>query len=125
MISEFEFFTIAFIDMFFACVLFVVFGQVTVRRLRKNPETRDHLGLEFASGWDILNVAQTLAIPRSWNKKMECSARSSLNASSDVIHQHTSKFDKVLGCIFFWSFASSGTLLILLVIFSKLGVWAE
>ena len=125
MISEFDFFIIAFIDMLIACVLFVVFGQVTVRRLRKKPETRDHLGLEFASGWDILNVAQVLAIPRSWSKRMERSPLAALNAKSDVIFQYTNRFDKILGCIFFWSFASSGTLLILLVILSRLGVWAE
>jgi len=125
MISEFEFFLIAFIDSLLACILFVLFGQITVRRLRKNPETRDHLGLEFASGWDILNVAQALAIPRSWSQKMEKSPLASLNAKSEVIHQHTNKFDRALGFIFFWSFASSGSLLILLVILSKLGVWGE
>lgn len=125
MISEFEFFTIAFVDMLIACILFVAFGQVTVRKLRKKPETRDHLGMEFASGWDILNVAQTLAIPKSWSKRMERGPLASLNARSDIIHRHTSRFDKILGCIFFWSFVSSGTLLILLVVLSKLGVWGE
>lgn len=125
MISEFEFFIIAFIDMLAACVLFVVFGQVTVRKLRKNPKTRDHLGIEFASGWDILNVAQVLAIPRSWSRRMEKSSLVALHAKSDIVHKNTNRFDKVLGIIFFWTFASSGTLLILLAILSKFGVWAE
>ena len=125
MISEFDFFLIAFVDSLLACILFVIFGQVTVRRLRKKPETRDHLGLELASGWDILNVAQALAIPRSWSQRVQRSPLTSLNAKSEVILQHTTKFDKILGFIFFWSFASSGTLLILLVILSKLGAWGE
>ena len=56
---------IIFIFMLIACLLYVVFGQVTVRRLRKNPKTKDALGLEFVSGWDIINVAQALAFPSS------------------------------------------------------------
>jgi len=42
---------------FVAWILFIIFGQVTVRKLRKNPETKHELGIEFASGWDIFNVA--------------------------------------------------------------------
>ena len=45
-------------------ILFVIFGQVTVRKLRKNPETRDRLGVSLVSGWDIVNVAGALALPR-------------------------------------------------------------
>ena len=30
-------------------VLYVVFGQMTVRKLRKNPKTKDILGLEVIS----------------------------------------------------------------------------
>lgn len=123
MITEFQFFSIAFINMIFAWILFVVFGQTTVRKLRKKPETKDHLGMEFASGWDILNVAQALAIPKSWSQKFEKSPLAYLNANSNLVHKHTSKFDKILGFIFFWAFASSGTLLILLVILSGLGIW--
>ena len=48
---------------FLTCILFVVFGQVTVRRLRKNPLTKEGLGIEFASGWDILNVAARFLHP--------------------------------------------------------------
>ncbi|MBL1259448.1 MAG: hypothetical protein COB33_002820 [Thiotrichaceae bacterium] len=51
--------------MFIACILFVILGQVTVRKLRKIPATKHELGIEFTSGWDILNVAQALSIPES------------------------------------------------------------
>ena len=54
-------FAVIFVMGFVACILFVIFGQVTVRKLRKNPETKHELGLEFAGGWDILNVAQALS----------------------------------------------------------------
>jgi len=42
---------------FIAGFLFVLFGQITVRKLRKNPATKNELGVEFLSGWDIINVA--------------------------------------------------------------------
>ena len=54
---------IAAVFVFIACILYVIFGQVTVQKLRKNPETRDKLGFEFVSGWDIIKVAQALSLP--------------------------------------------------------------
>ena len=48
-----------------AWVLFIIFGQVTVRKFRKNPAMKHELGVEFLSGWDIFNVAQALSMPRS------------------------------------------------------------
>ena len=42
-------------------ILFVVFGEVTVRRLRKDPATRRYLGFEFCSGWDIVNAGVALS----------------------------------------------------------------
>lgn len=47
------------------------FGQMTVRKLRKNPKTKDILGLEVISGWDIINVAQAFSLPRRWLLKIE------------------------------------------------------
>ena len=52
-------------------ILYVVFGQMTVRKLRKNPKTKDILGLEVISGWDIINVAQAFSLPRRWLLKIE------------------------------------------------------
>ena len=45
-------------EVFVVMLLYLLFGQITVRKLRKNPETKQSLGIEFVSGWDILNVAQ-------------------------------------------------------------------
>lgn len=111
------------IFMLFSLVLYVVFGQVTVRKLRKNPETKDVLGVEFASGWDIINVAQALAIPRSWSKKLEHSPLSSLYAKSECLRENTNRFDRVLAAIFYWAFTVSGIGMIVLVALNSLGVF--
>jgi len=108
---------------FFACVLFVIFGQVTVRKLRKNPETRAHLGVELASGWDIINVAQSLAIPRSWSRKLEASPISVMYANSEELFKHTNRLDRFLGFIFYWLLTISGFSMIGLVILNSLGVF--
>lgn len=85
-----------------AAILFVIFGQFTVRKLRKNPETRECLGVEFAHGLDILNVAQALSLPRSLTRKLNRSPLSLLHANSDVLFKHTTKFDRCLARACYW-----------------------
>ena len=46
-----------------AGILFIAFGQITVRKLRNNPETRNALGFDYVSGRDIINVALALSWP--------------------------------------------------------------
>jgi hypothetical protein len=88
----------------------VAFGQITVRKLRKNPKTKDVLGIEFASGWDIINVAQAFSLPRVWMRKIEKSKFSFMyaNATATVLYENSSKFDRVLGCIFYWFLTLTG-----------------
>jgi len=112
-----------FIFMFLACILYVIFGQVTVRKLRNNPRTKDQLGLEYASGWDIINVAQALAFPRSWSRKLEKSPLSSMYANSQILFENTNKFDRFLGIVFYWLFMTSGLTGALLVLLNFLGVF--
>jgi len=90
---------------FIGCILFVIFGQVTVRKLRKNPETKQALGIEFSSGWDILNVAQALSLPAVLEKRLKNRA---FHANADLLHKHTTVFDRILAQLFFWSWMSSG-----------------
>ena len=97
-------------------ILYVAFGQITVRKLRKNPKTKDALGSELASGWDILNVAKVLALPNSWSKKFENSPLSSMYANSSLVLEHTNKLDRFLGRLFFWLWLVSGSMMILLVL---------
>ncbi len=109
--------------MLFSLILYVVFGQITVRKLRKNPDTRSELGVEFASGWDVINVAQTLAIPKAWAKKLESSPLSALYAKSECLHKNTTSFDRGLALIFYWLFTLSGLSMIMLVALNSLGVF--
>lgn len=111
--------------MFLACILYVIFGQVTVRKLRKNPKTKGELGLEYASGWHIINVAQALAIPRSWSRKLERSPLSSIHANSQVLFENTSKFDRLLGAIFYWLLMLSGLSGALLVLLNFSGLISD
>lgn len=123
--TEFEssLFTVVLISTFIALILYLIFGQTTVRRLRKNPETKTALGTEFVSGWDIINVAQALAIPRSWAHKLQKSPLSALYANVDLLYKYTSKFDRVLAFIFYWLLMFSGLSGILLVLLDTLGVF--
>lgn len=111
------------IFMFLACILYVVFGQVTVRKLRKNPNTKDALGVELASGWDIINVAQVFSLPRSWTKKIEQSKFSFMYANASVLYENTNKFDRALGFIFYWLLTISGLSGALLVLLDTCGVF--
>ncbi len=106
-------------------VFYVAFGQITVRKLRKNPKTKDLLGVEYVSGWDIINVAQAFAFPRSWTKKMENSKFSFIYANATVLYENTTKFDQVLGCIFYWLVTISGLSMALLALLDSLGVFSE
>mgnify|MGYP006910213409 CR=1 FL=1 len=106
---------------FFAAILYVVFGQITVRKLRKKAETKDKLGFEYASGWDIINVAQALSLPRSWCQKLENSPLGSMYANSNLLFEHTNRFDQVLAVLFYWLFTISGLMMISLAILETCG----
>ena len=82
-------------------IFLVIFGQVTVRKLRKNPETKDALGLEFVSGWDIFNVAMALTLPKKyalWRKK---AALGMLHADASLLYTHTTTIDRILARVFY------------------------
>ncbi len=109
---------------FLACILYVVFGQVTVRKLRKNPKTKDALGLEYVSGWDIINVAQTFAFPRAWIYKVEKTKFAFIYADASLLYAHTTKFDRILGCVFYWLLTISGCSAAILALLEALGFFS-
>ena len=65
-----------------------------MRKLRKHPETKDVHGVEFVSGGDSFNVAQSLALPQFIINKLKQSPISYLYANTDILNTHTSKIDK-------------------------------
>ncbi len=117
--------TILFAVMFVVLLFYVLFGQVTVRKLRKNPQTKNELGIEFVSGWDILNVAQALTIPRKlmpkFNKKQ--SALSAFYANTELLYKHTNRSDRILARILYVSFVLCGASVITLGILDILNIF--
>ena len=111
---------------FISCILFVIFGQVTVRKLRKNPETKQALGIEFLSGWDILNVAQALTLPKVVAQRIRRNSISmglGFEADPDLLYKYTTVFDRVLARVFYILFALSGSGFAILVILNWIGVF--
>lgn len=108
---------------FLAMILFVIFGQVTVRRLRKNPETKNQLGIEFMSGWDIFNVAGALAFPRWLNRKLRNTPLSSMYANADILDKHTNLFDRILASVFYVLWVSSVVGMLMLILLDKFGMF--
>ena len=111
------------IFMFISAILYVLFGQITVRKLRKNPETKHELGLEFVGGWDILNVAQALSLPKSAIRKIKNSRLSFLEANAEVLYQHTNVFDRCLARVFYWLWTGSTLSAIVYLLLNALGVF--
>ena len=104
-------------------MLFLFFSQFTVRKLKKNLQTKDELGFEYISGWNIINAAQALAMPNALVKKLNKTPLASLFADSELLNRNTTKFDKVLAIIFYWLFIFSGIFAAILVILNSIGVF--
>ncbi|GIC79206.1 hypothetical protein [Moritella sp. F3] len=103
--------------------MYVAFGQITVRKLRKNPATKDKLGFEFVSGWDIIKVAQALSLPRFITDKLKQSPLSSLFADAEVLFEYTNRFDRILARAFYWLFTGAGLALALMALLDTLGLF--
>ena len=103
-------------------ILYLAFGQITVRKLRKNPETGAALGVEFTSGWDILNVAAALSRPKWLTNRFQRSRLSYLAANAEILYQHTTAFDRLLARVFWWAYVIAGTFMIITVLLNFLGI---
>ena len=102
-------------------ILLVILGQVTVRKLRRNPATRNYLGMEYLPGWDILNVSIALARPRRWAELVENGPLGFLHARSQRIRAHTTRLDRVLARMHFWSFVFAALVIYAWIAYDKLG----
>ena len=113
---------------FISMILYIIFGQVTVRKLRKKPETKHELGIEFISGWDIFNVAGALALPKAITRRIKRNSISmgmgqGFEADPDILYKYTTVFDRVQAHLFYWSWVFSGFGLVILVILNWVGVF--
>lgn len=104
-------------------LLFVLFGQVTVRKLRKKAKDTNQLGIELVSGWDILNVAGALSTPKFLREKFLRSRLSALSANYQFLYNNTNKFDRVLARIFWIVYVVTGCLIIIYTLASILGLF--
>ncbi len=120
-IGEFVF-SCGMVGIFITCILYVAFGQITVRKLRKDPKTKDVLGIGLISGWDIINVADALSLPKSWSKKLEGGSLSLFYANSKILYQNTTKFDRVLARMFFCMFYATALVLFSLIILDSINM---
>ncbi len=93
-----------------------------MRKLRKNPETKHELGIEFAGSWDIFNVAQALTLPETVAQRIRRNSMG-FEANPDVLYKHTTMFDRVLARIFYIPFFFSGFGLIILMVLNWFGVF--
>ncbi|BBA35304.1 uncharacterized protein sS8_3366 [Methylocaldum marinum] len=118
-----QLFTFALVGIFFSCILLVVFGQVTVRKLRKNPNTKGRLGVEFVSGYDIFNVASALSAPKWFRERASRSTLSFLAADYQTLYENTSLFDRILARVFWGVSTASVSTMILLMILDKIGIF--
>ncbi len=116
-------FALAMSGMFIAWVLFLIFGQVTVRKLRKNPAMKGKLGTEFASGYDIFNVASALSAPKWFRDKFSQSPLSFLAADYKALYENTSLLDRILGRVFWILLSVSTSVMILLMVLDIFGVF--
>jgi len=120
---ELTLFAISMAALFLTMIFYVIFGQFTVRKLRKNPKTKDELGIEFVSGWNILNVAGALAMPKWINRKFKSTPLAFLYANADIVYANTSIFDRVIAIILYALFLFSGFSLIILGVMHYFGVF--
>ncbi|BBA36162.1 uncharacterized protein sS8_4232 [Methylocaldum marinum] len=111
------------IGIFFSCILYVLFGQLTVRKLRKNPNMKGRLGVEFVSSYDILNVASALSAPKWFRERASRSTLSYLAADYQALYQNTTLFDRIFARVFWGIFLVSNLYTLLLLILYKIGLF--
>ncbi|MCL7421812.1 MAG: hypothetical protein M8364_12995 [Methylobacter sp.] len=107
----------------FSWILYVLFGQLTVRKLRKNPAMKGKLGLELVSGYDIFNVASALSAPKWFRDRASRSTLSFLAADYQALYENTTLFDRIFARVFWGGFLASHSFMLLLMILDKIGVF--
>jgi len=115
-------FSCLFVCLLITAVLFLLFGETTVRRLRKNPETKELLGFEYVSGRDIMNVAMALSLPRKLMHKAANSKLKFMFADADKLYGYVSRYDLVLARMFYYLFVVDAVMIFVLIAINLLGI---
>jgi hypothetical protein len=110
-------------SMMVGLILFVIFGQKTVRKLRKNPATKGALGIQFIHGWDIGNVMMALALPEKITRLRKGSSLAALTADSELLKKHTTPFDQILAKILCATMTSSVLSMFAFMLAESLGIF--
>lgn len=79
------------------------FGWLTVRRLRRNPQTRQCLGFPLYPGWQLMSAAAALSVPRRVARRRDRGRFALFRAQSDTLYAHTSTRDRLLARCCYWS----------------------
>lgn len=80
-------------------ILYIFFGEYTVRKLRKIADIKDELGFDPVGGKDIINVAMALTFPRKWNRVLRSSPLGDYFANADKLYQYTKVIDRIIARI--------------------------
>ena len=106
--ASFGFYTLIALQLL-SWALYFLLGLTTVRKLRRNPATRDALGIPiFITGGETGNVAQACGCPVFL---LRISARGPLrvlDADRELVFRHTTRLDRALGFCCFWSWFAAG-----------------
>lgn len=105
-----------------AGILFVILGEVTVRKLRKNPETKYELGMDCINGWDICHVGMALGLPKRLGRRWKKGPFGMVFADPDVLYKYTTKLDRILARIFIVPWTLIGLLTIVWMLIDLLGL---
>jgi len=87
---------------FSTAILYIIFGQFTVRKLRKNSRTIPALGGAFISGWNIISVAQVLSLRQVIIRRLWNSPLSFLELNTVLLNEHNSVIDWLFAGRCFW-----------------------
>ncbi len=100
-----------FLSLILTPVLFFIINLKTVRRLRKNPITKDELGLSLVWGWHAITVSEALLFSKEYTTKRRKRSHGYMFANYDLVYQYTTPFEKAICKLF-----------IILGVFSVLGI---
>jgi hypothetical protein len=93
------------LGMMVTSILCIAFGETTIKKLKKNDQLKSELDHKLIGYPNIIGVAQALSLPR-W-ATYQFVKFFSMSPDPNVLYMHTTKLDRVLGRVFYWTLATS------------------